>query len=212
MRTLLATLLTCILVASGWYFFRSIAGALQSGAQPTEGQLAEAQDTIAHKDLAGAHKDLAGAHKDLAGDDRYLSDNTAQQVRPPVLQQPREFPGLLQVEMSDLQSDFAVNSQDLSQLSQMISRDTLVIGKVETVFIPKGENKVILNFGSDFRNCFKAVIDQRDFEKWGTKDPQKIRKMFEGQYVAVDGLVTEFQRKPQIAVTLPHQLRMVKGS
>lgn len=198
MRTLLAILLTCILVASGWYFFGSLSDALQEAAQPTEGQLAEAQDTI--------------AQKDLAGDDRYFSDNTAQQVRPPVLQQPSEFPGPLQVEMSDLQSDFAVDSQDLSQLSKMISRDVLVVGKVESVFIPKGENKVILNFGSDFRNCFKAVIDQRDFEKWGTKDPQKIRKMFEGQYVAVDGLVTEFQRKPQIAVTLPHQLRMVKGS
>jgi len=146
----------------------------------------------------------------LADEDRYASENKAQEVRPPVLDQPWKFDGPKRVDISEIRRLSVCQAQDVDHLLGMVAKDALVTGKVESIFIPKGRNKVILNFGADFRNCFKVVIDVRDFEKWGTKDAETIGKLFEGRETAVDGLVSLHQKNPQIVVTLPHQLRLVQ--
>jgi hypothetical protein len=148
----------------------------------------------------------------IGDDTKYESSNQAQSVRSPVLDELPDYSGPERIEYSKLSKQQLLAARNLDQIAKMVGKDATVIGKVESVFIPRGENKVILNFGRDIRNCFKAVIDRRDFFKWATDDPAVIAKMYENQNVAVDGLVVLFQEKPQIAVTLPGQLKLVTGS
>ena len=142
-------------------------------------------------------------------DDRFSSDNKAQVVRSPVLAEPIVYDGPKKIQPTDLEGWKVRRAGDLELLKSLIDMDALVMGKVESVFIPSSQNKVILNLGRDFRSCFKVVIDIRDFEKWGTSEPKEIGKMFDGLNIAVDGLVSLHQKLPQIVVTLPHQLRII---
>lgn len=144
-------------------------------------------------------------------DDRFESDNQSQEVRSPVLEEKILFDGPRQIQRGEIDGWTVHRSDDLENLRKLMAKDALVLGKVESIYIPSNQNKVILNFGRDFRKCFKAVIDIRDFEKWGTKDPKEIGKMFDGKNVVVDGLVSSHQELPQIVVTLPHQLRLLKS-
>jgi hypothetical protein len=147
----------------------------------------------------------------FADDDKYQSSNRAITVRPPVTEEPTKYSGPERIEYAKLQKGPLTPARNTEQLAKSVGRDSNVIGKVESVFIPRGENLVILNFGRDTRNCFKVVINRRDFFKWGTDDPAVIGKMYENQNVAAEGLIVLYQEKPQIAATLPGQLKLVTG-
>ncbi|MBX3417279.1 MAG: hypothetical protein KF851_06720 [Pirellulaceae bacterium] len=144
-------------------------------------------------------------------DDRFDSANQATKVSPPALSQKAPFDVPFRVRYSDLDESELLPASNLVRLAEMENRDTTVVGTVDSAFIPRGNNKVILNFSKDHRNCFKAVIDIRDFEKWGTNDPQQIGRLYEGKTLAVSGLLTMFQEKPQILIGLPHQLPIIVG-
>lgn len=143
-------------------------------------------------------------------DDRFESDNKAQTVRPPVLTEGKKLDLPFRIKPEDLEGQTTVRAENVRQIEREIGNDLLVVGTVDSVYVPKGGTKLILNFGKDFCNCFKVVIDDSDYRKWGTKQPDAIGKMYEGKRVAVGGLVSEFQKKPQIVVTLPHQLTVIE--
>lgn len=151
-------------------------------------------------------------HGPLLGDDtRYESSNQARSVRPPVLDDLPDFSGPERIEYAELSKQQMIAARNMDQIAKLVGRDATIVGKVESTFIPRGDNRVILNFGRNIRDCFKVAIDRRDFFKWGTEDPEVIAKMYDKQNVAVDGLIVTFQEKPQIAVTLPGQLKLVVG-
>lgn len=145
----------------------------------------------------------------LADDDRFVSENKTTEVRSPVLDQSLPYLNPKRIKKSELSELRAYPASEVKQIASLVNRDAMVIGKVKSVYVPDSQSKVILNMGNDFRECFKVVIDVRDFEKWGTKEPMQIGRLFEGFELAVDGLVSLHQKKPQIVVTLPHQLRVL---
>lgn len=155
--------------------------------------------------LAGG---VAIAQQDV---DRFESDNKATSVRPPVLEQTRPFNVPFTIKRSELDESSIIATDNLSALSRLENHDVMVLGRVESVFIPSEGNLIVLNFGSDHRSCFKAVIDPRNFHKFGTDDPHRIGRMYENRTIALDGLLSYYQRLPQIVVTLPHQLKIVSG-
>ena len=144
-------------------------------------------------------------------DDRYESDNTAQTVRSPVLDKLPKFEGPPRVAMKQLEGQAGVAARELPRIAALEGQDVLVLGKVESVFVLPAGNKLILNFGRDIRHCFKAVIDIRDYPKWGTVDAKRIARYYEGTNLAADGLVVQFQGNPQMLVSMPYQLRIVTG-
>lgn len=144
-------------------------------------------------------------------EDRFESENTATSVRPPVLEETRPFDVPFAIKRSELNEASVIPADDLPALSRLENHDVTVLGRVESVYIPREESLLILNFGSDHRNCFKAIIDRRNFYKFGTDDPRRIGRMYEKRMIAIDGLLSYHQRLPQIVVTLPHQLKVVSG-
>jgi len=144
-------------------------------------------------------------------DDRFESDNQATTVRSPVLDLPAPFDVPFKIKRSELADLNPIAAADLSALSRMENKDAMVLGRVESVYIPAGNNLLILNFGSDHRQCFKVVIDRRNFSKFGSDDPRRIGRIYDKKTVAVDGLVSYNQRLPQMVVTLPQQLKIVAG-
>ncbi len=158
--------------------------------------------------LVGFGQDEA---KQIDPDERFVSANTSRKIHPPALSKKKPFELPIKIKFSELDQAEILPASNVSRLLEMVNRDTTVIGTVHSVYIPRGKNKVILNFDKDHRNCFKAVIDIRDFEKWGTTDPQQIGSLYEGKTVAVGGLLTVFEEKPQIAIGLPHQLPIIIG-
>ncbi|HMO12730.1 MAG TPA: hypothetical protein PKD64_15950 [Pirellulaceae bacterium] len=144
-------------------------------------------------------------------EDRYTSLNKVRTVHKPALEAKSPFNVPTRIRRNDLKNVAIIPSEDLRQLIEQDGKDGAVLGPVASVYIPRGGNKVILNFGNDHRVCFKAVIDIRDFFKWGTEDPSKIASLYEGSIVVTDGLISIHQELPQILVTLPHQLKIVTG-
>ncbi|MBI5395858.1 MAG: hypothetical protein HZA91_11220 [Verrucomicrobia bacterium] len=63
-----------------------------------------------------------------------------------------------------------------------------------------------LNFSSNWRRDFSAVIFAGSFSKW----PGDIEGPYRGQKVRITGTVTEYQGRPQIVVSEPSQIEIVK--
>jgi hypothetical protein len=145
-----------------------------------------------------------------ADDLRFQSDNRSTEVRPPVLD---ELPPLWRpqaVAYSELSGQPILAARKLDEIIELVGNQASIVGKVASVYIPEGGNIVILNFGRDFRNCFKVVIDRRDYVRWGTEDARVIADLYEDQNLVVDGLIVLYKEKPQIAATLPNQIRIVR--
>ncbi len=146
-----------------------------------------------------------------ADDDRFDSENKAQTVRPPVLAGGKPFAVPVTIAADDLDGQTTVPAADVKAIAALEGKDALIVGTVASVYVPKGGTKLILNFGKDYKNAFKAVVDDGDYKKWGTKKAEDIGKMYDGKRVAVGGVVTLYQDKPQVLVTLPHQLSVIQG-
>lgn len=144
-----------------------------------------------------------------ADDNKFESENKSQSVRPPVLAGGKPFAVPITIREADLDGQTVILAAEVKKLTDLQGKDVLVVGTVASTYIPKGNTKVILNFGKDFRNCFKAVIDDGDYKKWGTKDATAIAKLYDGKKIAVGGVVSLYQEKPQVLATLPHQLSVI---
>ncbi len=63
-----------------------------------------------------------------------------------------------------------------------------------------------LNFSTNWRTDFSAVVFARSFPQW----QGDIEKQYRGRKVRVTGAVTEYQGRPQIIVTDPSQIEIVE--
>ncbi len=144
-------------------------------------------------------------------EDSFDSDNKATEVRKPVPGAKLEmFKVPYKIKLKDLEEKKAIQFDDVSGLKSSLYKDALVTGKVESVFITKANDKAILNLGKDSRQCFKVVIDQDDFPKFGSSSPKRIEQLYRNKQIAVSGLLTEHNQLPQIMVSLPHQIEIVE--
>ncbi len=113
------------------------------------------------------------------------------------------------ISAADAEKLMAVPAEDTAQLIASDGQDVTVLGKVHSVYIPKGGNPVILNLGEDFKSCTKAVIYDRNFRKWKLS-AKEIEALYTGQTLIVEGEVSLYKELPQVEINSPAQLRVVK--
>lgn len=156
---------------------------------------------------------LGVAQDDL--DDRFDSENKATSVRPSVFNGKigsfQKIPYKITRSQIKRLKTKPIKSDDLSALNQNVSYHAAVLGRVESVYLPPDGKRLILNIGKDHRFCFKVVIDEQDFPKFGRSSARAIGSVYLRKVVLVNGLISQYQNLPQIAVTLPYQLEVVTG-
>jgi hypothetical protein len=151
-----------------------------------------------------------------AGADHFESENEATSVREPVLNGKasgsfKKIPyKITRTEVKQL-LETPIDAADYSQLNRQHLHDARVLGKVESIHLVQNGKKLILNFGTDHRFCFKVVIDESNYEKFGYMSPKRIGAVYQNKTVLVSGLLTQHQNLPQVVVTLPYQLEVVSG-
>lgn len=161
--------------------------------------------------------------------DGYVSENKAKSVRPP---KPRDVLSRKSTQTSPPRDDRRDNTNakdgndrkesrskgdstqqvfsasDVAAIQAMKGKEIVVRGQVASVYVPKSEAVVILNFGPDHKTCFKAVVFKRNFDKFegGMEGLKKLAR----KTVTVEGTVSEYDGTPQIQLNVPSQLRTDK--
>ena len=139
-------------------------------------------------------------------DDKFESENKANGQAAAGEQSPADSTSITAADAKKLK---AVPAEEVSQLIKADGKDITVLGKVHSIYIPKSGSPVILNLGSDFKSCSKAVIDDRNFAKWKLT-AKEIGALYEGQTLVIQGQVSLYKELPQVEINRPAQLRVVK--
>lgn len=145
-------------------------------------------------------------------DDHYISENVAKSVRQPNPREPRRDEDKKKEDgkkQEDNKKREIYDAGDVQKILAAKGKDVAVRGQVHEVFTPKSGTVIILNFGSNHRECFKAVVYKRNFEKFDG-GAAAIKKMVEGKTIIVEGVVSEYQKLPQITINIPSQLKVEK--
>lgn len=78
------------------------------------------------------------------------------------------------------------------------------IGTIARVFAPRSNTVVILNFAKDYRSAVSAVVFAKNFAAFPPL------AALEGKTVLVTGAVQDYQGSPEIVLTAPGQVKVVK--
>jgi len=113
------------------------------------------------------------------------------------------------ITLDEAQELKAIAASEIAQLSDLDGKDVAILGKVHSVYIPKSGSLVILNMGDDFKTCSKVIIEDRSFQRWN-RSAKEIGALYEGKTLVCEGLVGLFKNLPQVKVSEPTQLRVVK--
>ena len=100
---------------------------------------------------------------------------------------------------------------DASNVPRLIvetGNNVIVKGKVESTHLRTSGQVFILNLGPDYRSCFKIKVFSNDFAKW-SGGPDKLKRMYEGKRIGVDGKITIYEDSPEIKVNVPSQIRVL---
>jgi hypothetical protein len=98
----------------------------------------------------------------------------------------------------------ALKSTDLEGAKKLEGKAGAFTGTVTKVFAPKGNSLVILNFAADYKTAVTAVVRWKSFSAFPTLTS------LEGKKVLVSGKFVNYQDRPEIELTSPSQLKIVK--
>ena len=98
----------------------------------------------------------------------------------------------------------AIDAHDLSKASKMVGQDGAFRGKVAKLYTSRTGSVVSLNFDEDYKSALTAVVKASDFSKF--PDLSQL----EGKHVVISGTFSEFKGNPQILLTDPKQISIVK--
>ncbi len=84
-----------------------------------------------------------------------------------------------------------------------------VVGTVVTTHIGKSGKVRFLNFGPDYRKAFTVVIFTSDLNKFTSKIGEPT-KYYANKKVKVDGRIKIYQKKPEIIVNDPSQIKIIE--
>lgn len=95
-------------------------------------------------------------------------------------------------------------STDLAGALKLVDKPATFKGTVVKLFEPKGRTMVILNFAADYKTAITAVLRKSDFAAFPDVAALQDKE------VLVSGKVTTYQDRPQIELTKPDQIKLVK--
>jgi len=98
----------------------------------------------------------------------------------------------------------ALDAHDKAAAEKLIAKDGAFKGKVAKLFTPRGGSVLILNFDSDYKTALTAVLKKGDFSSF--PDMSQL----EGKEIVVSGKFTEYKDSPQIVISDPKQIAIVK--
>lgn len=98
----------------------------------------------------------------------------------------------------------AIDAHDKAAAVRMNGKDGAFKGKVAKLYTPRGGNLLILNFDDDYKSALTAVLKKENFSKF--PDLSQL----DGKEIVVSGKFTEFKGSPQIEISDPKQIVIVK--
>lgn len=98
----------------------------------------------------------------------------------------------------------ALKASDFEGGKKLIGKSGAFKGTIAKVYTPRSNNLVILNFDPDYKKAMVAVVQQKEF----TRFPDL--KTLEGKEVVVTGKFINYQEKPELQLTEPSQVKIVK--
>lgn len=96
----------------------------------------------------------------------------------------------------------AAPATDLNVGLKLVGKPAVFRGTVVKLFEPDG--LLILNFAKDYRTAITAVLRKRDFSAFPDMGSLLDRE------ILIHGIVSTHQGRPQIELTKPEQIRLVK--
>jgi hypothetical protein len=98
----------------------------------------------------------------------------------------------------------ALDAHDKDAAAKMSGKDGAIKGKVAKLFSPRGGSVLILNFDEDYKTALTAVVKKDNFSKF--PDLSQL----DGKEIVVSGKFTDFKGSPQIELSDPKQITVVK--
>lgn len=98
----------------------------------------------------------------------------------------------------------AVAANDLNAVNKQTGKSGTVQGTVAKLFAPPSNSLVVLNFADDYWTAATVVVRAKNFAKFPNLQTLK------GKKVLVTGRVTEYKEKPQIEVSEPGQIKIIR--
>lgn len=152
-------------------------------------------------------------------DEGYTSENNSKGVKPPKTPPPpvdrtqgKDKEDKKDSKKEDKKKDDgkAISADEVEKLKKMEDKEAVVFGKVTEVFVSKNKTVAILNFGTDRKNRFCAVIFPKNWDKWdkGSEKGVEIIKGYKGKTVEVSGKIGIHEELPQIIVNVPSQIKV----
>lgn len=77
---------------------------------------------------------------------------------------------LAEVGKTDPSYTGALDAKAIEDLKKRLGQDVTVRGTLDRIFVPRGENLVVLNFDKDFRSAVSAVVYRQSFSTFPDLD------------------------------------------
>lgn len=98
----------------------------------------------------------------------------------------------------------AIDAKDLTAARKLLNKEGGFVGTVARVYQPENNHLVILNFDKKFTNALTAVLKPAAYAKFPDMDK------LEGKKVLVTGKFVAYKGRPEIELTDPAQIKIVK--
>ncbi len=105
---------------------------------------------------------------------------------------------------SDKSVKSALKATDLDAAKKLDGKPGAFTGTIAKVFTPKGNGLAILNFAADYKTAATAVVRGKYFSEF------PALSSLEGKQVLVTGTFKNYKDSPEIELTSPSQIKIVK--
>ena len=98
----------------------------------------------------------------------------------------------------------ARDAKELAEAKKQLGQRAAFRGTVAQVFSPKGHSVVLLNFAKDYQTALTAAVRKQHFSHFPDLNTLK------GKEVVVTGAVVDYKGRPELELTSPEQVRLVR--
>lgn len=98
----------------------------------------------------------------------------------------------------------ALSVSDLAAAGKMIGKPAAFQGTVAELYSPRGHDIAILDFAKDYRSALTVIVKPANYPKLPSLQG------LVGKRVLVTGLVSAYEGRPQIEVSHPSQVRIIR--